>query len=296
MSVIAAQRRPAVVESVAETRGRIAAARQGGARIGFVPTMGALHAGHTSLIEAARRDCDFVVVSIFVNPTQFGPNEDFANYPRDLETDLQACAAGEVDLVFHPAVEAIYPPHDKTVVEVRGLSDILEGTHRPGHFRGVTTVVLKLFNIVASDIAYFGQKDYQQQTIIRRMCADLSLPLEICVCPTVREPDGLALSSRNIYLNPAERQSALALSKSLNVARQLIQTGERDVSRIRSEMRNLLTATPLVTLDYATLIHPDTLEEITHFLPQQVAVVAARVGKTRLIDNVVIDRPLTTDH
>lgn len=290
MSVSTATREsPALIESVTSLRAEIAAARERGDRIGFVPTMGALHAGHISLIDAARNECDLVVASIFVNPTQFGPSEDFRNYPRDLSADLRACATAGVDAVFHPAVETIYPPHDATRLEVSGLSDVLEGRFRPGHFRGVATVVLKLFNIVAPDIAYFGQKDYQQQALIRRMCRDLHLPVEVRVCPTVREPDGLALSSRNVYLNTEERRSALALSRTLKLAKQLIAAGETNVALIRTRMLELLESTPLVHPDYATLIHPETLQEITSLLPQQVAVVAARVGGTRLIDNAVIE-------
>jgi pantoate--beta-alanine ligase len=266
-------------------------AQSDGSRVGFVPTMGALHAGHLSLIHAARRECEFVVVSIFVNPTQFGPNEDLAKYPRDLDVDLALCAETGVDAVFHPSVQTIYPAGYATFVEVTGVSDVLEGKFRPGHFRGVTTVVLKLFNIVPADVAYFGQKDYQQQTLIRRMCAELNLPIEIRVCPTVREPDGLALSSRNVYLDPHERRSALALSKSLNLARERIETGGRDAVAIRREMLALLEQTPRVRADYATLIHPETLEEVSEVLPKLVAVVAARVGTTRLIDNLVIESP-----
>jgi pantoate--beta-alanine ligase len=270
-------------------RGIIWQAQQRGARVGFVPTMGALHAGHLSLIQAAREECDFVVASIFVNPTQFGPNEDFTKYPRNAEADLKMCAEAGVDVVFQPAVETIYPAGYATFVDVTGLSEVLEGKFRPGHFRGVATVVLKLFNIVPADCAYFGQKDYQQQTIIRRMCAELSLPIEIRVCPTVREPDGLALSSRNVYLNPEERRSALALLRSLNLAKELISSGRKDLANVRQEMFKLLTDTPRVRAEYATLVHPETLDEISDVLPKFVAIVAARVGTTRLIDNLIIE-------
>ncbi len=270
-------------------RGIVWQAHQRGARVGFVPTMGALHAGHLSLIQAAREECDFVVVSIFVNPTQFGPNEDFTKYPRNNDADLNLCAEAEVDVVFRPTVETIYPTAYATFVDVTGLSDVLEGKFRPGHFRGVTTVVLKLFNIVPADFAYFGQKDYQQQTIIRRMCAELNLPIEIRVCPTVREADGLALSSRNVYLNVEERRSALALMRSLHLAKELISSGQKDLAHVRQEMFELLTKTPRVRAEYATLIHPETLAEVSDELPRLVAVVAARVGATRLIDNLVIE-------
>ena len=270
-------------------RGIVWQAQQRGARVGFVPTMGALHAGHLSLIQAAREECDFVVVSIFVNPMQFGPNEDFTKYPRNPETDFKLCAEAEVDVVFQPTVETLYPTGYATFVDVTGLSGLLEGKFRTGHFRGVTTVVLKLFNIVPADCAYFGQKDYQQQMIIRRMCAELSVPIEIRVCPTVREADGLALSSRNVYLNAEERRSALALLRSLRLASELISSGRKDLTNVRQEMFDLLTKTPRVRAEYATLIHPETLDEASEVLPRLVAIVAARVGATRLIDNLVIE-------
>ena len=278
-----------VAEQATQMRGIVRQAQQRGARVGFVPTMGALHAGHLSLIQAAREESDFVVASIFVNPAQFGPNEDFTKYPRNSEADFEMCAEAGVDVVFQPAVETIYPTGYATFVEVTGLSDVLEGKFRPGHFRGVATVVLKLFNIVPADCAYFGQKDYQQQTIIRRMCAELNVPIEIRVCPTVREADGLALSSRNVYLNAEERRSALALARSLHLARELIAGGRKDLANVRQEMFELLTKTPRVRVEYATLVHPETLDEVSDVLPRLVAVVAARVGTTRLIDNVIIE-------
>ena len=251
--------------------------------------MGALHAGHLSLMRAAREECDFVVTTIFVNPTQFGPKEDFAKYPRDLTADMQLCAEARVDTVFHPATETVYPPGFNTFVEVSGLSDVLEGKFRPGHFRGVATVVLKLFQMVPADAAFFGQKDYQQQTLIRRMCADLNLPVEIRVCPTIREADGLALSSRNVYLNADERRSALALSQTLQLARKLVGEGV-EPAEIRRQMLEHLKSVPFVQPDYATLAHPDTLDETDALLPKQVALIAAKVGATRLIDNCVIER------
>ena len=260
-----------------------------GSRVGFVPTMGALHAGHISLIQAAREECDFIVVSIFVNPTQFGPQEDFGKYPRNLEVDLNLCGEAGADVVFHPTVETIYPEGYATFVEVSGMSDVLEGKFRPGHFRGVATVVLKLFNIVPADSAYFGQKDYQQQAIIRRMCSELNLPIEIRVCPTVREADGLAMSSRNVYLNAEERRSALALSRSLHLAQKMIANGVADLTEIRRAMFEELTKTPRVRAEYATLVHPETLVEVREILPRLVGVVAARVGATRLIDNLIIE-------
>jgi pantoate--beta-alanine ligase len=281
--------KPQVHETVEAVRSAVVAAKRDGRRVGFVPTMGALHVGHLSLIRIARRECDFVVVSIFVNPTQFGPNEDLSRYPRPLDADLAMCVGEGVDAVYLPATETMYPPEFRTHVEVTGLSDVLEGAHRPGHFRGVTTVVLKLFQIVPADVAYFGQKDYQQQSLIRRMVADLNLPIEIRICPTVREPDGLALSSRNVYLSADERLSALALSRCLKLAEVRLQGGDSDLVAIRRAMLDLLAATPHVRPDYATVIHPDSLEEVSHVLPKLVAVVAARVGATRLIDNQIIE-------
>lgn len=274
-----------VTEEIAEVRRRVAAARRDGLRIGLVPTMGALHDGHLSLIQAACDECDFVVATIFVNPTQFGPNEDFTRYPRPIEQDLDACRNAGVDLVFQPQTASIYPDGFSTFVEVGGMANVLEGAFRPGHFRGVATVVLKLFHIVNADIAYFGRKDYQQQLLIRTMCRELDLPIEIRTCPTVREPDGLALSSRNRYMNDADRQSALALSQALRVAESKCLAGETNLDAIRQAMRAHLESFPNVTVDYATIAHPETLEEITSPREEMVALVAARVGSTRLIDN-----------
>lgn len=259
-------------------------------RIGLVPTMGALHEGHLSLVRAARDECCFVVVSIFVNPTQFGPHEDFDLYPRPLEADLATCRGAGVDLVFQPDTETIYPDGFATFVEVDGLSQMLEGRSRPGHFRGVTTVVLKLLNIVRPDVAYFGHKDYQQQLLIRQMCRDLGLPVEIRTCPTVRAADGLALSSRNRYLDAEQRRSALALSESLCLARDQLAAGETNLATIRQAMHDHLVSTPRVSVDYATIVHPDTLEEPAEPLPDMIALVAARVDNVRLIDNFPITR------
>ena len=278
-----------VVEQPDALRLVLSRERAEGARIGVVPTMGALHAGHVSLVQTAREECDIVVVTIFVNPLQFGPNEDFARYPRPLEDDLRRCREAGVDLVFHPKPESLYPPGFDTSVEVGQLSTHWEGAHRPGHFRGVTTIVLKLLNIVQADVAYFGLKDYQQQAIIRRMCRDLHVPTEIRSCPTVRDEDGLALSSRNQYLSPEERQSALALWKSLTLARERLSAGETDLAAVRREMRAVLEGTPGVRVDYVTIADPETLAELSRPQSQMVALVAAHVGKTRLIDNVLID-------
>lgn len=276
------------VEDVASVRREVSVARQRGETIGVVPTMGALHEGHLSLIRTARQETDYVVVTIFVNPTQFGPNEDFDRYPRTLDADLQACRETGVNLVFHPAVETVYPKGFSTFVEVEGLSDVLEGAHRPGHFRGVATVVLKLFNVTCPDVAYFGRKDYQQQVLIRKLCRDLDLPVEIRTCPTVREPDGLALSSRNKYLDADQRRSSLALSQSLKLAEERLLAGETDVQAVREAMRAYLDATPHVQVDYATVVHPETLAELSEPLPEMVALVAARVDAVRLIDNILL--------
>ncbi|MFO1019922.1 MAG: pantoate--beta-alanine ligase [Planctomycetales bacterium] len=284
-------REPTVVTTVAELREHVRSARQQGKSIGLVPTMGALHAGHVSLIEAARRDCGYVVVTVFVNPTQFGPKEDLQKYPRPWEDDLAKCRDAGVDLIFRPDVAEVYPKPFFTVVDVTGISEVLEGAHRPGHFQGVATVVLKLFNMAQPDIAYFGQKDFQQQLLIRRMTKELDLPLEIRTCPTIREPDGLALSSRNVYLSPEERRSALALSRCLRHAETRLKSGEKDLAAIRAEMKKILSETPHVVPDYATLVDPETIAELSTPQREQVAVVAAKVGTTRLIDNLPISLP-----
>ncbi|WP_437205028.1 pantoate--beta-alanine ligase [Planctomicrobium sp. SH664] len=277
-----------VTGEIAEVRRFVAAARQQGRRIGCVPTMGALHAGHLSLIEECRKHVDEVVVTIFVNPTQFAPHEDLNKYPRPLEQDLELCRKSGAGLVFTPVVTDLYPAGYDTWVAVENLSKPLEGEIRPGHFRGVTTIVCKLFNIVQPDVACFGAKDYQQQALIRRMTIDLNLPIEIMVCPTVREPDGLAMSSRNVYLSPAERQSALALSQVLRGAETLLRGGETDLQKISQQMWSTLAATPLVMPQYAVLCDPDSLAVLTTPQPRIVALVAAKVGETRLIDNLTI--------
>lgn len=284
-----------VTEQIDEVRRRIAAARRDSLQIGLVPTMGALHDGHISLIKAARAECGFVVATIFVNPTQFGPNEDFTRYPRPIEQDLESCRAAGVDLVFQPEVKAIYPEGFTTSVDVGGISTVLEGAHRPGHFRGVATVVLKLFNIVNADVAYFGQKDYQQQLLIKTMCRELNLPIRIHTCPTVREPDGLALSSRNRYLSADERKTALGLSQALRLAESRCKAGETNLSQVRDEMRARLESAPGVVIDYATIADPKTLEELKTPRHHMVALVAARVGTTRLIDNMPIHLSQTPD-
>ncbi|MCS7159434.1 MAG: pantoate--beta-alanine ligase, partial [Gemmatales bacterium] len=266
-------------------------ARRDGRCIGFVPTMGALHEGHASLIRAARRDTDFVVVSIFVNPTQFGPNEDYQRYPRTPEADWALCRQEGVDLVFNPSVEEMYPAGFCTWVEVTGLQDVLCGRSRPGHFRGVATVVLKLFNIVQPDIAYFGQKDAQQARIIRQLVRDLNVPVEIRVCPIVRAADGLALSSRNAYLAPQERHRATVLYRALQTAQKLVSQGERDALLVRQRLVELISATPGATLDYAEIVDPETLRPVTQITQPVLAALAVRIGSTRLIDNMILTPP-----
>jgi pantoate--beta-alanine ligase len=264
-------------------------ARADGRLTGLVPTMGALHAGHLSLIEAARRDSSPVIVSIFVNPKQFGPGEDYKKYPRDFEADRQKLEDAGVDFLFAPSVEEIYPPGFRTSVNVEGLADRLEGKTRPGHFRGVATVVLKLLEIAAPRFAYFGRKDAQQARIIRQMAADLSLDSEIVVCPIVREPDGLALSSRNQYLSPAERKAATVLHRALSRARLAIEAGERDTMRIVSAMRRELAEEPLASPDYVEIVDADGFEPVVRLARSCLVLLAARFGATRLIDNMQVE-------
>jgi len=257
--------------------------------VGFVPTMGCLHAGHVSLAERARAECASVVVSIFVNPAQFGPHEDFAKYPRDLPRDLALLEAAGVDLVWTPAPEVMYTPGFQTWVTVEGLTAPLEGAQRPGHFRGVTTVVAKLFNAVQPQKAYFGQKDAQQAAVIRRMAKDMDFPIEIIVCPTVREADGLAMSSRNTFLNPDERKAATILFCSLSAAKDAYESGERDAEALRSILRDTINAEPLARLQYVSCADYDTLEELEKITGKTLLSMAVFIGKTRLIDNFVIE-------
>jgi pantoate--beta-alanine ligase len=256
--------------------------------VGLVPTMGFLHAGHISLVERARRECASVAASIFVNPAQFGPNEDLAKYPRDLPRDLALLEAAGADLVWTPAPEVVYPPGFQTWITVEGLTARLEGAQRPGHFRGVTTVVAKLFNAVGPQKAYFGQKDAQQAAVIRRMTRDLNFPIEIIVCPTVREADGLAMSSRNTYLNPAERKAATVLFRALSAAKAAYESGERDAEALRRILTGTISAEPLARLQYASCADYDTLEELAAVTGKSLLSMAVFVGKTRLIDNFVI--------
>jgi len=258
--------------------------------LGFVPTMGYLHDGHISLVKRARAECASVAASIFVNPTQFGPSEDLEAYPRDLPRDLSLLEAAGADLVWTPTPEVMYPPDFQTWVEVEGLTQPLEGAQRPGHFRGVATVVAKLFNGVLPDKAYFGQKDAQQAAVIRQMTVDLNFPIEIVVCPTVREPDGLAMSSRNSYLNPEQRQAATVLYRALTAAQAEYQEGQRDGKALRGTMETIITAEPLARLQYISCAHPTTLQELDEIGDDGALLsMAVYVGKTRLIDNLVLD-------
>jgi pantoate--beta-alanine ligase len=277
-----------LVRTIAEMRTRCRSAKSGGQRLGLVPTMGALHEGHLSLVRAARSKTDVVAASIFVNPTQFGPSEDFSRYPRDLEKDCSFLEGEGVELLFAPAVEEIYPPGAVTWVTVEGLTDRLCGKSRPGHFRGVTTVVAKLFHIIEPDAAFFGQKDAAQHAIIRRMVWDLDIPLTIEVCPIVREADGLALSSRNVYLSPGERKSALVLHRSLSRAQGLFRGGERDSQKLIAAAHQEFATEPGARLDYFEIVNPDTLEPVPDVSAPSLVAVAANVGKTRLIDNLVL--------
>lgn len=256
--------------------------------VGFVPTMGYLHEGHLSLVRRAREECASVVVSIFVNPTQFGPNEDLARYPRDLERDLRLLAPLQVDLAWTPTVEEMYPSGYQTWVTVEELTKPLEGAMRPGHFRGVTTVVSKLFNAVQPQRAYFGQKDAQQAAVIRQMTRDLSYPIEIVVCPTVREADGLAMSSRNTYLSPTERQAATVLYRALTAAQSAYQAGERNAERLRAIMLEVLQSEPLAQVQYVSCADYETLQELEEVRGKALLSMAVFIGKTRLIDNVVV--------
>ncbi len=277
-----------VVTHIADLRQQVLAWRAAGESVGLVPTMGALHEGHLSLVRRAVEECRHTVVTIFVNPTQFGPGEDFARYPRRMEHDLEQLSDTGADLVFAPDGAEMYPAGFSTSVEVDEPARLWEGAIRPGHYRGVATIVLKLFNASPADRAYFGQKDYQQTVVVRRMVADLNVPIEIRVSPTVREPDGLALSSRNVYLGAEERDRALVLSRSVRRAADLAAAGERDARHVAEEMRKMIESTWGVNLDYAVVVDPDTLQEIDRIERTAVALVAARIGSTRLIDNAMI--------
>lgn len=275
-----------VVTGIPEMKALAGEWKAAGRTIGFVPTMGYLHEGHLSLVRASKERCEATVVSIFVNPAQFGPSEDFQRYPRDLAKDSATLEREGVDVLFVPAAEAVYPPGYKTYVEVRDLQDRLCGRTRPGHFRGVATIVLKLFNIVRPDVAFFGAKDAQQTVTIEKMARDLDLDVEIAVCPVVREPDGLAMSSRNVYLSPDERAAARVLSKSLAEAERLIREGERDASRVAARVKDIIAGEPLARLDYAEIVEAGTLEPVAEVRGDTLILLAVYIGRTRLIDNL----------
>lgn len=256
--------------------------------VGLVPTMGYLHEGHLSLVRQAKAGCDHVIVTIFVNPTQFGPKEDLSKYPRDLERDLGLLAPLGVDLVWTPSAEVMYPPGYQTWVEVEAMARPLEGAMRPGHFRGVTTVVAKLFNATQPHKAYFGQKDAQQAAVIRQMTRDLSYPIKIVVCPIVREADGLAMSSRNVYLDAEQRKAATALFRALSAARELYEAGERNAETLRGKMKEVLAGEPLAEVQYVSCADYDTLKELDEVKGKTLLSMAVFIGKTRLIDNFVL--------
>ncbi|MGH9670522.1 MAG: pantoate--beta-alanine ligase [Terriglobales bacterium] len=277
-----------ILHTIPEMRAACTAARRGGKRLGFVPTMGALQEGHLSLVRAARARCDAVAVSIFVNPTQFGAGEDFSKYPRTFERDRDLLEAGEVDLLFVPSVQEMYPKGAVTFVTVEGLSEKLCGRSRPGHFRGVTTVVSKLFHIVEPDLAFFGQKDAAQATIIRKMVRDLDLPVEVVVCPIAREPDGLAMSSRNAYLDAAQRRSATVLYRALQRVEELAAKGERRSAALMDAARRVFSEEPSVRVDYVEIVDNEVLDPVEDVSRGALVAVAAFVGTTRLIDNVLL--------
>lgn len=277
-----------IARTVAEARAAVGALRAHGHNIGLVPTMGALHEGHLSLLRAARAHCGAVVASLFVNPKQFAPNEDFARYPRTFDADLDMLRSEKVHLLFAPPTEEMYPAGETTIVEVEQICSRLDGAFRPGHFRGVATVVAKLFNIVLPDLAFFGQKDAAQVAILRRMVRDLNFDLQIVVCPTVREPDGLAMSSRNRYLSPEDRQRALVLSRALRYIEQAVAEEVFDSASLIATGLRVLANQPSARLDYLRVVNPDTLEDIKDVRKGALVAVAARIGLARLIDNILI--------
>ena len=279
---------PQILTTIPGIRAASRAARGVGQRIGLVPTMGALHEGHLSLVRAAKAQTDFVIVTIFVNPLQFGPKEDLSKYPRMFERDCALLEKEGVDVIFAPSVEEMYPGGAVTFVHVEGLSDRLDGVSRPGHFRGVTTVVSKLFHIAEPDQAFFGQKDAAQVAIIKRMVRDLDMAVEIVVCPIVREPDGLAMSSRNAYLDATQHKQALVLSRALSRVEALFRRGERDARLLISAGQEVLRSEPEVRPDYLSIVDPDSLEPVEQASPGSLAAVAAYVGTTRLIDNAIL--------
>lgn len=277
-----------ITATIAETRTAVAAALSRDLSVGLVPTMGALHPGHASLLRAARKETGFVVASIFVNPTQFGPHEDLARYPRPFDRDVEVCRAEGVDLVFHPQPETIYPPDFRTYVEVHQFQNVLCGVSRPTHFRGVATIVLKLFNIVLPDVVYFGQKDAQQARLLEQMVRDLDVPVRMTICPIVREPDGLAMSSRNQYLDATQRQNATVLYRALEAIRQRIDGGERRAEPLLGLARDMVAATPGARLDYAEAVAWENLQPVATVQGKVLIALAVFFGTTRLIDNLLL--------
>jgi pantoate--beta-alanine ligase len=282
----AAALKPQVIAEGKSLREAVLAARAAGQRVGLVPTMGALHDGHLSLVDAARAENDVVVATVFVNPTQFGPGEDFERYPRDLARDAALLGSRGCHLVFAPTMGEVYGPDHTTFVDVGPLGQAVEGQFRPTHFRGVATIVLKLFHLAPADRAYFGRKDYQQTLVVQRMAADLNVPIEVRVCPTVREPDGLAMSSRNAYLTPHERQRARALSRSLRLAERLVAQGERNVAAVRDKMQREIEQAGGIDVQYIAFLADGTVTPVDRIEGPTTVAIAAMVGKTRLIDNI----------
>lgn len=279
---------PTIVRTGEDIRQVVRHAQRDGRRVGVVPTMGALHPGHLSLVDAAREQCDLVVVTVFVNPTQFAPHEDYERYPRELDTDAAKLAQHGCDYIFAPSVEEMYPTGYETSVNVGSVALPYEGERRPTHFAGVATVVLKLLTLVPADAAFFGRKDYQQTLVVGRMIRDLNVPTELVVCPTVREPDGLAMSSRNAYLKENQRQRAAALHASMQLARQMVERGEQDVATLRGAMEAHLAEVGGIDVDYIAFVRAGTVEPVGMVAGPTTILIAARVGQTRLIDNLQI--------
>lgn len=278
-----------VIRSITELKEKVKQVKQWGQTIGLVPTMGYLHEGHLSLVKGARDDCDFVVVSIYVNPIQFGVGEDFEEYPRDLTRDARLCEEENVDIIFSPSDSDMYPKGYATFVDVEILTEGLCGRNRPGHFRGVTTVVTKLFNLVEPDKAYFGQKDAQQALVLRKMSKDFNMNLELVIMPTVREPDGLAMSTRNHYLSEKEREAGLALYRSLTRAEELIEQGLRKSQEVISAVEQLINQEPLVEIEYVEIVDTKEMERLEELRGEILIALAVKIGKTRLIDNVIVE-------
>ncbi len=278
-----------VAKTIEAVRKLVKAARRKGKIIGFVPTMGALHIGHISLIKKAKQQTDFVVVSIFVNPTQFGPSEDFKKYPRPIKSDLAICRKAGVDVVFAPTAKRMYPQENLTWIDVEKLTEPLCGKFRPGHFRGVAAVCTKLFNIVAPDIAFFGQKDAQQAIVIKREVTDLNMPLKIVVCPTIREPNGLAVSSRNQYLTYQRRKDAAYIYKALKKSESLVKAGTKKSKTVISEMKKVLKQVPSIKIEYISIVDAETLQSLEKVTGKVLIAVAVKIGSTRLIDNILVD-------